>query len=493
MYKPYPEDHVLDIAFPSTDKIEAYDPARILIDYEYILLESIYSPLIELSNTNGEPFAAVARMFYWRGHKFYLVIRDDLKTIDGYPVTAEDVVLSLKRLMILSQNTHGDFKSLVCPEVELKSVFDDCPRMEIEGNTLILTPRYRSDLLVGMLSAIDFAIIPRKSFDPVSLKITDYRNTSGPYYVDRDNGDGNMVLKLNPTHFHVEESMAREVRLVPTKGKARGEVVELVNQGKVDHITTIEGVEIEHLKKIDLNKNSFHETIHVKIVMANITEKGKKRIPVKKRLAFAKALQKSFHEYCQTQEGCRPTQQFFLPLSGGEFATEEEVIFQKAMDAVEMENSGKGIELGVFTSSEKRLQEDTRIAKTYLPDLKVKRVDELPVFDDFKDSDIFDYTISITDTGFLEDVALLSYSMSTGVFGYSEKEGKAWLKDYMQTEDKLERNRKIRTMHLKSLTEGWLIPLFRLPYVAVARRPWKMHLSQLFANNPFWKIRKDAE
>ena len=110
-------------------------------------------------------------------------------------------MLSFKRLMILSRNTHGDFKSLVCPEVELKSVFDDCPRMEIEGNTLILTPRYRSDLLVGMLSAIDFAIIPRKSFDPESLKITDYRNTSGPYYVDQDKWGWKYGFKTQPCPF----------------------------------------------------------------------------------------------------------------------------------------------------------------------------------------------------------------------------------------------------------------------------------------------------
>ena len=208
-------------------------------------------------------------------------------------------------------------------------------------------------------------------------------------------------------------------------------------------------------------------------------------------MAFAKALQKSFHEHCREQEGCRPTQQFFLPLSGGDFSTEEEMTFQKAMDSVEMENSGKGIELGVFTSSEKRLREDTQISKTYLPDLKVKRVDGLPSFDKFEDDELPDYTLSVTDTGFLEDVSLLSYSMSAEVFGLPKEEGKAWLKDYMQTENKLERNKKIRTMHLKSLTEGWLIPLFRLPYVAIARKPWKMHLSQLFANNPFWKIRKE--
>ena len=189
-------------------------------------------------------------MFYWRDQKFYLVIRDDLKTVDGYPITAEDVMLSFKRLMILSQNTHGDFKSLVCPETELKSVFDDCPRMEIEGNTLILTPRYRSDLLVGMLSAIDFAIIPRKSFDPVSLKITDYRNTSGPYYVDQDNGDGNIVLKPNPTHFHFEESMAQEVRLIPTKDKNKGEIIELLTRGRLTISLPLKELKSNTLKKL---------------------------------------------------------------------------------------------------------------------------------------------------------------------------------------------------------------------------------------------------
>ena len=488
---PFPEDHVLDIAFPSTDKIETYDPAKIYLASEYILLESVYSPLIELSNTNGEPFAAVARMFYWRDQKFYLVIRDDLKTIDGHPITAEDVMLSFKRLMILSKNTHGDFKSLVCPETELKSVFDDCPRMEIEGNTLILTPRYRSDLLVPMLAAIDFAIIPRKSFDPKSLKITDYRNTSGPYYVDQDKGNGNIILKPNPAHFHFEESMAQEIRLVPTKGKTQDELIELFGQIKIDHITTIEGIQIENLKEIGLDKSSFHETIHINTIVACITEKGKNRIPRKKRLAFAKALQKSFSDYCAKKEGCRPTKQFFLPLIGGLFPNDSDSALQKIMDSVEIETSGEGIHLGVYKMKQNELDEFFQTSKTYMPNLKVEQAMGMPDLVKVKNGSTPDYVIVVTDSGFLEDIGLLSYSMNTGIFGYSQEEGKAWLKDYMQTEDKLERVNKLRTMHLKSLTEGWMIPLYRTPYVAIARKPWKMHLSQLFANNPFWKIRKE--
>ena len=163
------------------------------------------------------------------------------------------------------------------------------------------------------------------------------------------------------------------------------------------------------------------------------------------------------------------------------------------MDSVEMESSGQDIKVGIFNSKakEKIMQKYIETAKKYLPDLKAERAKGIPNFNKLEDSDIPDYIIGITDSGFLEDVSLLSYSMNTGIFGYSKEEGKAWLKDYMQTEDKLERVRKLRTMHLKSLTEGWMIPLYRTPYVAFARRPWKMHLSQLFANNPFWRIRQD--
>ena len=489
MHQSYPEDHVLDIAFPYEKRIEAYDPAKIHFAQEYILLESIYSPLIELANTNSEPFAAVARMFYWEGSELHFVIREDLKTIDGYQITVDDVEASLKRLLILSENTHGDFKNLVCPDAKLKSLKDDCPGIHKKGNTLILRPKHRRSFLLDIFASIDFAIIPQKSFDPVSLKITDYRNTSGPYYVDQDNGDGNIVLKLNPAHFHFEESMAREVRLVSSRKMNRDEVIQLLNQGKVDHITTLEGLEIPDLQKIDLNKSSFHETIHIRTAVTHITEEGKKKIPVKKRLGFAKALQKSFHEYCEKEEGCRPIQQFFIPLSGGDFSREEEAALKKLMDSVDGETSGENISLEILESKLSALKQHIQISKKYMPNLKVEKAKGIPAFN--KSSDTPDYLMVFTDSGFLDNIGLISYSTNSGIFGFPKEEGKAWLRDYMDTEGKLERIAKLRAMHLKSLTEGHMIPLYRTPYVAVARRPWKMHLSQLFANNPFWKIRKE--
>ena len=126
-----------------------------------------------------------------------------------------------------------------------------------------------------------------------------------------------------------------------------------------------------------------------------------------------------------------------------------------------------------------------------MPNLRVKRIKGWVAFAELDDKEIPDYSLVSTDSGFLEDIGLLSYSMNSGTFGFSKEEGKAWLKDYMEIEDRKERIKILKKMQLDSLTQGFIVPLFSSPYVAVARKPWNLQLSELFANCPLWKIRKD--
>src|SRR5690606_8058931 len=102
----------LRVAFPYNKPATHYEPTRIHFGPEYIFLENIYSPLVELSNKNGQPVGGVAEKFQWdeTTNEYYLHIRKNLKTIDGYQITAEDAEFSLKRLLITSSNTHGNFK-----------------------------------------------------------------------------------------------------------------------------------------------------------------------------------------------------------------------------------------------------------------------------------------------------------------------------------------------------------------------------------------------
>ena len=484
---------ILRVAFSRDVSVDAYEPTRIYYSVEYVFLEGIFSPLVELSDESGAPVSSIAKEFFWKGNELHFVIRDDLRTIDGHKIGVDDVITSLKRLLILSKNTHGDFKNLVCPDIQLQTMEQDCPRIKKQGdNTLILDLVEQRDFVIPMLAAIDFAIIPRSSIDPKTLKIVDYRNTTGPYYVERDEGGGNIVLKANSAHFHYSSKMPQELVLVPTRGMSKGEVVELYKKGELDHVTTTGAMSVNDLKQMEPEKSNFYESIYIKTELVYITEKGKNRLPLEKRLAFAKSLQKAFHDHYEDREGYRAIRQFFTAIKGGQgLSREMEGLLNEAFDKVPMERSGEGIFLGIFKSKGYGLEEYEMLARQYMPELQIKKDKGIPTFTKLADEDMPDYRLTSTDSGFLEDIGLLSYMINAGNFGLSREEGKAWLADYMNTRDKKERLDKIDRMHTKSLAEGLMIPLIATPYVAVVKKPWKMHFSPLFANNQFWKIRRD--
>ena len=490
----FSRETTLRVAFPNNGNADSYEPTQIHFTDEYVFLESIYSPLVELSNERGVPVSSVAHEFYWKGGELHFVIRDGLRTIDGHKIGVDDVITSLKRLLVLSKNTHGDFKNLVCPDIRPETMERDCPRIKKQGdNTLVLDLGEQKDFVIPMLAAIDFAIVPRSSIDPETLKIVDYRNTSGPYYVERDEGGGNIVLKANPTHFHYGPDMPQEIVLVPTRGMDRDKVVdELYKSGKLDHITTIGGLFPSELTPMNPKDNNFYESIPIQTELAYITEKGRQRLPLKERLAFAKSLQKAFHEYYGGRVGYKEIRQFFITTKGGQgFSPEIENSLRESFEKVPMERSGEEIFLGILKSKGAVLENYEMLARKYMPQLKVEQSKNIPAFSKMTDEEMPDYMIVSTDSGFLEDIGLLSYTMNAGYFGLSPKEGKAWLADYMNTQDKKERLDKIDKMHAKSLAEGLMIPLIAAPYVAVIKKPWKMHFSPLFANNQFWKIRRD--
>jgi hypothetical protein len=65
-----------------------------------------------------------------------------------------------------------------------------------------------------------------------------------------------------------------------------------------------------------------------------------------------------------------------------------------------------------------------------------------------------------------------------------------WLAHYMAEPEKENRLKLLRQIHEKSLRDGVLVPILACPYTALAQNGWKIELSQLFANNPIWLIKK---
>ena len=260
----------------------------------------------------------------------------------------------------------------------------------------------------------------------------------------------------------------------------------MFKDGRIDHITTIQKLTVRDINELDRSQIDVHETLHIMAVLASITEKGRKNLSVKQRLAFAKSLQRSFHDFASQGQDYRATHQYFVSFGNGTLSDEERQKIKEVMSNVEMNSSGKGLHLGNFNLRE----EMKAVAHHNMPHLKIKRSQKQPSLSQEGEEDTPDYHIFITDIGFLDDIGLLSYSIKTGHFGFPPEDGQAWLKDYMNTEGSKEKMAKIKQLQMVAITEGRMIPLLTAPTFAIVRKPWTLHLSELFANNQFWKIRR---
>lgn len=479
----------LRVAFPYNKTVDAYEPTKIHLAPEYIFLENIYSPLIELSKDNGTPVAGLAESFKWKEGELHLKIRESAQTIDGKQITADDVVFSLKRLLVLSENTHGNFKDLICPNESLETIESDCSGISVEGNTVILKPNGEKAFLVPMLAAIDFAIIPKTSVDPKTLKIKDYRNTSGPYYVEQDNGNGNIVLKVNTSHYNYSETIPQEIVLVPSGIDGEKDSITLFEENKIDFITTIDKLNPEKvISYSEKSGHALHSTMNIRTFLVTFTEKGLKKYSVEERLAIGKKLKRAFHKYYENISGYEKSNQFFPALGDGSLNESE----SKAIDTLYESTKEKSIDdlkLSIVRLGD--IKQFKVVLNEEFPKLNLVDGKNAPAFLKYKSEDEMpDCFISGPDTGFMEDIGLISYSMYAGFFGMNRSEGNKWLANYMGILEKKERLQKLKDLHLKSLKDAIIVPLVSAPYVALARKPWKIELSQIYANNPLWPIVK---
>ncbi|USN48034.1 MAG: hypothetical protein H6626_02790 [Pseudobdellovibrionaceae bacterium] len=482
----------LRVAFPYNRKVTDYEPTQIHLAPEYIFLENTFSPLIDLSKDKGDPISAVAKSFQWVGDELHFEIRDDLFTIDGIKITAKDAEFSLKRLLVLSENTHGNFKDLICSGKKLESIDEPCSGIEVRGNTLVLKPGEQKPFLLKMVAAIDFAIIPIGSVDKNTLKITDYRNTSGLYYVESDDGHGNVALAVNSKHFHYDKSVPQKIELVPSGIDGAANSLSLFQEGKVDFVTTIDKLNPEKVIQFSEQESDteLHSTMNIRTFVAVYTPKAISRLSQEKRLMVGKSLKKVFRDYYKNTSGYEPTDQFFPPYGDGGLTKENRTKLEDTFKNIEEATDGTGLHLSIVRFG--NASEYIPLIEKALRGIKITEDNNIPAFIQYKnESEIPDIYLGGPDTGFMEDIGLISYSMNAGIFGYKKSEAQAWLKDYMQILDKEERLKRLRELHYQVLSSPALIPLVSAPYVALARKPWKIELSQIYANNPLWLVKKN--
>lgn len=481
----------LRIAFPNNLPSKSYEPTRIHLAPEYIFLENTFSPLVELSPEDATIRSGLADKWEWKNDELHFFIRDGIKTVDGKSITAEDAAFSLKRLLVRTQNTHGNLKDLVCGGSEVKSIEDTCPGISFKNNELILKIAGKSAFILPMLSGIDFAIIPKSSIDPKTLDIVDYRNTSGPYYVSRDSDTGNIELTANVSHYHYSKNMAQKIQLVPVDPKDKSGSLKLFKEDKIDFITTIDSARSEEVYELGQTTTNaeFHSTANIRTFALFFTERGLKELNANQRALIGRKIKSSVSEHFLKLPGYENTNQFFPQHGDGSIDSD----LARQISEKQPQNSDlNSLALSLTIVRVGNLDLYKKKISLALPSAVVNEGKTLPSFQKFeKIADMPHAYIAGPDTGFNEDISLISYSLTAGFFGLKEKERQAWLADYMSKPDKDDRLKMLQKIHETSLRDALFVPLFAGPYTALAKKGWKIHLSKILANNPLWLISKD--
>lgn len=477
---------VTKVSWFNKKKISDYDPAQIKFASEGQLLLNLYTTLFEYNN-QSEITSGVVQNFEWSEDfsTLHINIKDNLLTSSDKKYSAKDIYFSLKRVIYLQKNIHGKLQEILCPDYELKNINSDCPGLKFNNNTVTFSSPHphKMKFLIPLLTNVDFSIIPYDSIEWNSsdLKIIDYKNTTGAYYVSKvDNIDGKHELSINERSHNFNTKSINLIQLIPTKAS---ESYSQLKTGEIDLITTIDrATQQELISLVDTNQFSVHKTEPIKNYAVYFSPKGIKTLSPKDRLNLGLLLKKAFFETSGTKNIFTQTNELFPAFGEAGLEQQDKANLEEIMKMSALSELQNKIKLSIVDSDREML----------IPVLsKVKNLEIIDfttepnekVYSEQEDAYLID-----SDTGFFENINLISYYLNTIDLSISKEDKSKWLRTYMQIEDKQLRLKELRKLHYTILKNADVIPIGSAPYISVGKKSLKFNIYKHFAGTPFWMI-----
>ena len=461
------------------------DPIQFETAIDYSLARNLYSPLVEYDE-NGNIIPGVADSFHWDGQNLVFTFTDKAKTNKGKVLTASDAEKSLRRTFLLDKKNHGSLRSFICQN-EGESFNGICSGIHVSENKLIMTVKkdISYDHVIEVLTSADFSIIPSLPDDVIQLKdvVLNHAETSGPYFVDQDDENGNFHFKANKFHYHYSEDIPQSIQFVSTHSSA--DHGSMLLNGEIDLATTVGYVSKESLKNIREQNSRFsvHETIPICVHMVVFTPSAVKKFSFEHR-AFAAELFKKYYLSNSVESGMKNTNQFFQYMSDGNLDKDQEKVINEMLNLKKRPSFTVPIQYGV---PEYRFESLKEYFKPF-PEVEVVKRSKSSFLSPIEDrSDMYFIT---NDSAWTESVGLLNYNFNNGIFHIPGFDFNVWMSNYMKIQDRSTRVKMLSDLHFKILQAGSIFPFSVSPYHAVARKPWEIKMSTLFAGTPLWQIHK---
>lgn len=472
----------LRVSYPHHESIVSVDTADLRNINLYNIANNLFSRLVEY-NSENQLVPGVSEAFVVQNGEVVFTFGKRVQTIDGHIIDAKDAEISLKRLIMLGRSGHGDIRKLLCPNEKLKSIDQECPGIRVEGNQLLLRPISLNYIpfLISALESADYSIVPKSSLSPNGRKIVDYRNTSGPFYVDKDSDDGAIVLKANKNHYHFNSSMPQEVFLIPT---ASTKGLEMLESRKADLVTTSEYFTGPEAPRI-LGKESKYTVFAsqpIRVDVVSFSKASIQKFSAQQRFQAAR-------EYAAVKlkmyptPGAEPTTQFFQALSDGSLLpaqlTEIQLLRTSVVDKFDQP-------LQLMVSKQFVSPYEGKFDPNHI---KVIGTEKLPY--DYPVEQRPDMCSTNADSAWTENLTLLGHSFEVGFFHLPGLNSDQWLSNYLDTDSKEKRIESLNKLHFDLLKNAVIVPYAAYPYYAVSTKDWSLNFSTFSSTTDLWRIRRN--
>jgi len=279
------------------------DPAKIETTGDWYFLDHISSGLVSYDHEKNIFVPNIAQgwdIAKGRVHTFKL--RKDLKFSDGTSITPDDVLVSIKRILVKKTSTHLPLWNYIEGCEKLTTLEDECAGLRLnENKDLEITLKTLSESFFLQLASPETGIWAKSEIDPKDLSIKPTR-FSGPYKIVTTTESG-FLLERNE-HSLISQKFEQSPRKIELVSIPIGQAEEELAQGKIDLLLRSHNPFAERnwgLSKITVNKtapstivylHSVHNTAPLKLIGQDLIQalwksKADEAIPATTFLPFA--------------------------------------------------------------------------------------------------------------------------------------------------------------------------------------------------------------
>lgn len=208
------------------------DPTKIGTTGDWYFLDHISSGLVSYDSDKGTFAPNIASQWeIAKDREHIFKIRKDLKFSDGSRITTEDVMASLKRVLIKKTSTHLPLWNYIEGCANIKSIDDDCSGLRVtENGDLSITLITKSESFFLQLASPETGIWAKIDIaDDLSLKPTKF---SGPYAIERPTELG-FLLKRNDESL-ISKKFPNSPKTIELVSMPIAKAEEELNSGKID-------------------------------------------------------------------------------------------------------------------------------------------------------------------------------------------------------------------------------------------------------------------